>query len=57
MFHQLLPEEEFCPPAPNPEDIVYDSDQIEGGIFENGTHKEGVVIAEEDGLLGEQASM
>uniref|UniRef100_A0AAY5K336 Rab proteins geranylgeranyltransferase component A n=1 Tax=Esox lucius TaxID=8010 RepID=A0AAY5K336_ESOLU len=24
VFRQLLPEEEFCPPAPNPEDIIYD---------------------------------
>uniref|UniRef100_W5NAB1 Rab proteins geranylgeranyltransferase component A n=1 Tax=Lepisosteus oculatus TaxID=7918 RepID=W5NAB1_LEPOC len=26
IFQQLFPDEEFCPPAPNPEDIVYDGD-------------------------------
>lgn len=49
MFHQLLPDEEFCPPAPNPEDIMYDVDQGEETIFENDSHKEGVVIEGEDG--------
>lgn len=49
MFHQLLPDEEFCPPAPNPEDIIYDGDQREGTIFEFESHKEGVVIEGEDG--------
>ncbi|XP_028322126.1 rab proteins geranylgeranyltransferase component A 1 [Gouania willdenowi] len=24
IFHKILPEEDFCPPAPNPEDILYD---------------------------------
>lgn len=48
MFHQLLPDEEFCPPAPNPEDIIYDGDQGEGTTFENDAHKEGAVIEGED---------
>ncbi|XP_061926179.1 rab proteins geranylgeranyltransferase component A 1 [Entelurus aequoreus] len=26
IFHKIVPEEDFCPPAPNPEDIVYDGD-------------------------------
>uniref|UniRef100_A0A6Q2Z9A3 Rab proteins geranylgeranyltransferase component A n=1 Tax=Esox lucius TaxID=8010 RepID=A0A6Q2Z9A3_ESOLU len=36
VFRQLLPEEEFCPPAPNPEDIIYDGEgpQGEGPGFE-----------------------
>nr|XP_033801766.1 rab proteins geranylgeranyltransferase component A 1 [Geotrypetes seraphini]XP_033801767.1 rab proteins geranylgeranyltransferase component A 1 [Geotrypetes seraphini] len=29
IFNQLFPKEEFCPPAPNPEDIVYDVDDTE----------------------------
>ncbi|XP_072126634.1 rab proteins geranylgeranyltransferase component A 1 isoform X1 [Mobula birostris] len=33
IFHQLCPGEEFCPAAPNPEDIIYDSD---GAKPENG---------------------
>ncbi|XP_060791781.1 rab proteins geranylgeranyltransferase component A 1 isoform X2 [Neoarius graeffei] len=49
VFHQLLPHEEFCPPAPNPEDIMYDVDQGEETIFENDSHKEGAVIEGEDG--------
>ncbi|KAL0993890.1 hypothetical protein UPYG_G00115250 [Umbra pygmaea] len=30
VFRQFLPEEEFCPPAPNPEDIIYDGDGPQG---------------------------
>ncbi|XP_061103532.1 rab proteins geranylgeranyltransferase component A 1 isoform X1 [Conger conger] len=30
VFQQLLPDEEFCPPAPNPEDIVYDGEGRQG---------------------------
>ncbi|KAG7237504.1 hypothetical protein INR49_032253 [Caranx melampygus] len=26
IFQKILPEEEFCPPAPNPEDIIYDGE-------------------------------
>uniref|UniRef100_A0A3P9IHE6 Rab proteins geranylgeranyltransferase component A n=1 Tax=Oryzias latipes TaxID=8090 RepID=A0A3P9IHE6_ORYLA len=26
IFQRILPEEEFCPPAPNPEDIIYDGE-------------------------------
>lgn len=26
IFSKILPEEDFCPPAPNPEDIIYDGD-------------------------------
>ncbi|XP_068600313.1 rab proteins geranylgeranyltransferase component A 1-like [Brachionichthys hirsutus] len=26
IFQKILPEEDFCPPAPNPEDIVYDGE-------------------------------
>uniref|UniRef100_A0A3B4H732 Rab proteins geranylgeranyltransferase component A n=1 Tax=Pundamilia nyererei TaxID=303518 RepID=A0A3B4H732_9CICH len=26
IFLKILPEEEFCPPAPNPEDIIYDGE-------------------------------
>ncbi|XP_032432462.1 rab proteins geranylgeranyltransferase component A 1 [Xiphophorus hellerii] len=31
IFQRILPEEEFCPPAPNPEDIVYDGDNSSAG--------------------------
>ncbi|XP_054902602.1 rab proteins geranylgeranyltransferase component A 1 [Poeciliopsis prolifica] len=31
IFQRILPEEEFCPPAPNPEDIVYDGDNMSTG--------------------------
>uniref|UniRef100_A0A4W3H482 Rab proteins geranylgeranyltransferase component A n=1 Tax=Callorhinchus milii TaxID=7868 RepID=A0A4W3H482_CALMI len=31
IFKQLFPEEEFCPPAPNPEEIIYDSDGTQQG--------------------------
>lgn len=26
IFQKILPEEDFCPPAPNPEDILYDGE-------------------------------
>ncbi|XP_030352991.1 rab proteins geranylgeranyltransferase component A 1-like [Strigops habroptila] len=28
IFHEMFPTEEFCPPPPNPEDIIYDEDEI-----------------------------
>lgn len=26
IFQEMFPNEEFCPPPPNPEDIIYDGD-------------------------------
>lgn len=26
IFQKIVPDEEFCPPAPNPEDIIYDGE-------------------------------
>uniref|UniRef100_A0A8C1S4L4 Rab proteins geranylgeranyltransferase component A n=1 Tax=Cyprinus carpio TaxID=7962 RepID=A0A8C1S4L4_CYPCA len=42
VFHHILPDEEFCPPAPNPEDIIYDGDgpQDEGPGFDESTNTE-----------------
>ncbi|XP_061215657.1 rab proteins geranylgeranyltransferase component A 2-like [Neopsephotus bourkii] len=28
IFREMFPTEEFCPPPPNPEDIIYDEDEI-----------------------------
>ncbi|XP_054695368.1 rab proteins geranylgeranyltransferase component A 1 isoform X2 [Grus americana] len=28
VFQEMFPAEEFCPPPPNPEDIIYDEDEI-----------------------------
>ncbi|KFV10792.1 Rab proteins geranylgeranyltransferase component A 2, partial [Tauraco erythrolophus] len=28
IFHEMFPAEEFCPPPPNPEDIIYDEDEM-----------------------------
>ncbi|XP_033834380.1 rab proteins geranylgeranyltransferase component A 1 [Periophthalmus magnuspinnatus] len=38
IFQKIVPDEEFCPPAPNPEDIIYDleSGGPEGGGPEGG---------------------
>uniref|UniRef100_A0A673BSX5 Rab proteins geranylgeranyltransferase component A n=1 Tax=Sphaeramia orbicularis TaxID=375764 RepID=A0A673BSX5_9TELE len=30
IFQKILPEEDFCPPAPNPEDIIYDGENGNG---------------------------
>ncbi|NXX75765.1 RAE1 geranylgeranyltransferase, partial [Urocolius indicus] len=37
IFQEMFPTEEFCPPPPNPEDIIYDEDEIapEGSEFSN----------------------
>ncbi|XP_038156632.1 rab proteins geranylgeranyltransferase component A 1 isoform X1 [Cyprinodon tularosa] len=44
IFQKILPEEEFCPPAPNPEDIIYDGDNASPGedrtAVENGGNQE-----------------
>lgn len=32
IFHKILPEEDFCPPAPNPEDIIYDGDNTSSAM-------------------------
>ncbi|XP_009069406.1 PREDICTED: rab proteins geranylgeranyltransferase component A 2-like, partial [Acanthisitta chloris] len=29
IFREMFPTEEFCPPPPNPEDIIYDEDELE----------------------------
>lgn len=31
IFNKILPDEDFCPPAPNPEDIIYDGDTAAAG--------------------------
>lgn len=59
MFHCLLPDEEFCPPAPNPEDIIYDGDasQAEGpGFDESNAEAEAEKSqAEEEGTTSEKS--
>lgn len=35
IFKKILPDEDFCPPAPNPEDIIYDGDVAAVGEGEN----------------------
>ncbi|XP_052444426.1 rab proteins geranylgeranyltransferase component A 1 [Carassius gibelio] len=53
VFQHILPDEEFCPPAPNPEDIIYDGDgpQAEGHGFEESVNTE----AEEEGAAHEKS--
>lgn len=35
IFTKVLPDEDFCPPAPNPEDIIYDGDAAATGEGED----------------------
>ncbi|XP_068187818.1 rab proteins geranylgeranyltransferase component A 1 [Antennarius striatus] len=35
VFQKILPEEDFCPPAPNPEDIIYDGEGNTGDEDKN----------------------
>uniref|UniRef100_A0A671QLJ2 Rab proteins geranylgeranyltransferase component A 2-like n=1 Tax=Sinocyclocheilus anshuiensis TaxID=1608454 RepID=A0A671QLJ2_9TELE len=58
VFHHILPDEEFCPPAPNPEDIIYDGDgpQAEGPGFDESTNTEADKSqAEEEGAAHEKS--
>lgn len=53
IFTKILPDEDFCPPAPNPEDIIYDGEataSAEGekeGEKENQDKLEEAVLTEE----------
>ncbi|XP_010136109.1 PREDICTED: rab proteins geranylgeranyltransferase component A 2-like, partial [Buceros rhinoceros silvestris] len=57
IFREMFPEEEFCPPAPNPEDIIYDEDEIvpEESGFSNSAETKPESSAEEDGSGGGSA--
>ncbi|XP_048461114.1 rab proteins geranylgeranyltransferase component A 1 [Rhincodon typus] len=48
IFHQICPGEEFCPMAPNPEDIIYDGDgvQPESSGFGTSAELEAVQVKE-----------
>ncbi|XP_029924308.1 rab proteins geranylgeranyltransferase component A 1 [Myripristis murdjan] len=56
IFHKILPEDEFCPPAPNPEDIIYDGETCTSPLGEEGEERgeeegegEGEGAGEEEG--------
>ncbi|XP_030649590.1 rab proteins geranylgeranyltransferase component A 1 [Chanos chanos] len=57
VFCKLLPDEEFCPPAPNPEDIIYDGEapQGEGAGFEENSSPEGATEGSETHQAPEEA--
>ncbi|XP_051877164.1 rab proteins geranylgeranyltransferase component A 1 [Pristis pectinata] len=48
IFHQLCPGEEFCPAAPNPEDLIYDGDgaKPENAGFDAPSESETVEVKE-----------
>ncbi|KAF7641643.1 hypothetical protein LDENG_00275560 [Lucifuga dentata] len=52
IFQKILPEEDFCPPAPNPEDIIYDGEKgfssSLGEEEEEEREREEVIKEEED---------
>lgn len=63
IFLKMLPEEEFCPPAPNPEDIIYDGENTsptstgeeeEEGLTAAGGEGEEKQQEEETGLQPEE---
>ncbi|XP_045896430.1 rab proteins geranylgeranyltransferase component A 1 [Micropterus dolomieu] len=47
IFQKVLPEEEFCPPAPNPEDIIYDGDNTSSSTTGEEEDKDGAGEEEE----------
>ncbi|XP_047463527.1 rab proteins geranylgeranyltransferase component A 1 [Mugil cephalus] len=55
VFNQIVPDQDFCPPAPNPEDILYgDSTGEDGGGALGEGGKEGGATEEEGGAMGEE---
>ncbi|XP_063061665.1 rab proteins geranylgeranyltransferase component A 1 [Engraulis encrasicolus] len=59
VFRQILPEEEFCPPAPDPEDIIYEggeAPQGEGAGFEETPKTEGGTEGEAEAGEGQPES-
>lgn len=58
IFGKILPDEDFCPPAPNPEDIIYDGDAAAAASAE-GEDAEGEKDQQEkpeEGKLEEEAA-
>ncbi|XP_026166126.1 rab proteins geranylgeranyltransferase component A 1 isoform X2 [Mastacembelus armatus] len=51
IFQKILPEEDFCPPAPNPEDIIYDGD---GTSFPEEEEKQEEELVEEQEVQTEE---
>ncbi|XP_041808306.1 rab proteins geranylgeranyltransferase component A 1 [Chelmon rostratus] len=58
IFQKILPEEDFCPPAPNPEDIIYDGDNTSSSTGGEEEEKEGVLEEEQkEDVLEEEQSL
>ncbi|XP_010115093.1 PREDICTED: rab proteins geranylgeranyltransferase component A 2-like, partial [Chlamydotis macqueenii] len=57
IFQEMFPAEEFCPPPPNPEDIIYDEDEIapEESGFSNSPETKPESSAEESSSGGSTA--
>ncbi|XP_023697489.2 rab proteins geranylgeranyltransferase component A 1 isoform X1 [Paramormyrops kingsleyae] len=58
VFHRIVPDEEFCPPAPNPEDIIFEGvgPQGEGaGIGEPSQGEDAAEAGQEDDVKTEAA--
>lgn len=49
IFLKILPEEEFCPPAPNPEDIIYDGENTSPTSTGEEEEEEGLTAAGGEG--------
>ncbi|XP_053188042.1 rab proteins geranylgeranyltransferase component A 1 [Scomber japonicus] len=48
IFSLILPEEEFCPPAPNPEDIIYDGENTSSSAGGEGGERGEEELKEEE---------
>ncbi|NXI96601.1 RAE2 geranylgeranyltransferase, partial [Psophia crepitans] len=57
IFQEMFPAEEFCPPPPNPEDIIYDEDEVapEESGFDNSPEAKPEPSAEESSSGGSTA--
>ncbi|MEQ2213313.1 hypothetical protein XENOCAPTIV_012840, partial [Xenoophorus captivus] len=54
IFQKILPEEEFCPPAPNPEDIIYDGENTSTGEDRGAVDKKDLQEEENNGKSQEE---
>lgn len=55
IFGKILPDEDFCPPAPNPEDIIYDGDAAASAEGEDTEGEKEQQEKPEEGKLEEEA--
>ncbi|XP_041864824.1 rab proteins geranylgeranyltransferase component A 1 isoform X2 [Melanotaenia boesemani] len=54
IFQKILPEEDFCPPAPNPEDIIYDGENTSASVGEEDQEEQNQDLQRDQDLQREE---